>query len=737
MHHNPDVFESPETFDPDRWLPENESKRSIYSWLPFSIGPRGCIGRQFAMQEAKIGLAKFLRKFRFETVDASAVSYDPNNPTTAPVNMWMRVKPQTNLPAPNKTIVADLKGSVVGSAASPPSVTSLKPMNIPFPPVTLLYGTNSGTSLDFANTIAAKAKKLGFEDVAVSSLDAFVSKHADRLQSATAPSSPGAAATAIVRHLILVVTATYNGTPPDNASEFDKWMSSESVVNAQPLKGVHFGVFGCGNKQWRTYQAFPTKVNAALEQLGGVRFLDAGAGDANEDIDGDFAEFTHSLYDTFVSKFGGGALTTQETKPVGITDGFSFTTVKPHDPAWSSARLDAENILNSALLENRELQNTAASHRSTRHLEISVSSGYLPGDHLEVFPQNDLEIVESVAQGLGLALDATFIPTEIDTASLASTRSVAASLPLNTPTTLRHVLTHRADLLSPPTRLIVSLFAQKLQPSDVSAADALKLLITPASKQEFDAFLKKNRTLLDLMASYPSVNVSLAELLCSVSSMVPRRYSIASSPLVMKDKVSLAVGVVEDVVGGKTYFGQSSGFFHRVAGKEGVKLVANVKSCKDSFRAPEDAAVPLIMVCAGTGIAPFMGFLQDRKAKGFTAPTSETYLFFGCRNQDDFIYQREIETYVTDRVLTASHIAFSRSKTDRKKYVQHLIVEQGVLLWELLNERGGKVYVCGAAGGMAKDVRHALEKVVVQIGGMGEGEVEEFLESRYIEDVWG
>ncbi|KAJ3031729.1 UNVERIFIED_CONTAM: hypothetical protein HDU68_000664 [Siphonaria sp. JEL0065] len=733
MHHNPDIFVDPEVFDPERWTHENESQRSIYSWLPFSQGPRGCIGRQFAMQEAKIGLAKFLRKFRFKTVDPSAVTYDPQNATTAPVNLWMTVS-QTNLPQPNK--VAQIL-TAKASISSLPTVAMLKPASIPFPPITLLFGSNSGTSSDFANTIAAKARNLGATDVVVSGLDEYLSILNSRLSSAQTPA--GTAGSVTIKHLLLVVTATYNGTPPDNAEKFDKWISSDTTVKSQPLKEIHFGVFGCGNKQWRTYQYFPTKVDNALEALGGIRYIEKGVGDANEDIDGDFVDFTRSLHETWVSSFGGVSTAAQQETKTEITDGFAMKLVRPTDAEWNFAR-EMDSLFTSTILVNRELQNTAASKRSTRHLEISVDAEYLPGDHLEVVPQNDPEIVEAVAQSLGLVLDATFIPTEIDAGSLVSTRSIAGSLTVGVPVNFRYILTHRADLLGPPTRLFVSLLAKKLELVDATTADALKSLIAPDSKKAFEDFIKKHRTILDLLEMYSKVSgVTLEEFLCIVSAIVPRRYSIASSPLVLKNRVSLAVGIVEDVdsVTSKIYGGQASGFFKRSTGVENVKLIASIKSCKGSFRPPKDINTPLIMICAGTGLAPFLGFLQDRKAREFVAPNAETHLFFGCRNEDDYIYRQDLEGYEKEGVLSKIHVAFSRSKIQRRKYVQHLLVDEGLLVWNLLNERGGRVYVCGAAGGMAKDVRNALISIVVQIGGLSAPEASVWLESRYIEDVWG
>ncbi|KAI8608638.1 cytochrome P450, partial [Chytriomyces sp. MP71] len=733
MHHNPAVFANPDVFDPDRWLPENEAKRSQYSWMPFSTGARGCIGRQFAMQEAKIGLAVMLRRFKFTTIDPSKVSYDPKCPTTLPVNLWMKITKRENLP----TAVAALPVVNPDFANGIPATVVL-PTSTPLSPVTILYGSNTGTAADFAGQLAARARALGTNDVIISAVDEYLPKLKARL----AVRNPNQSPDFNCKHLLLFVTPTYNGAAPDNATLFNKWISDPTTEAAQPLEGVHYGVFGCGNKQWRTYQMFPTKVDSALEALGGRRFVPAGAGDANDDIDGDFLNFMLTIKETVILTFGGQPQATamaSQAAPPSITDGFSSKIVLPSDPLWKEAR-ETSDKFNSTILVNRELQNAESSGRSTRHLEITVSSPYLPGDHLEVYPQNAADLVESVAQGFGLALDATFVPTTVDPIGMISTRSIAANLTVGVPTTLRYILTNRADLLGPPTRFVVMLYAKKLAAADPAAAQALGSICGPGAKKEFDAFIKKHRTLLDLMNAHPQVTaISLDEFLCAVAVMTPRRYSIASSPLVYPNSVLLAVGVVDwvDPGSGKHYPGQCSGFFKRTSEAKDFQVEASVKIVKDNFRPPVDRKTPLIMVCAGTGLSPFMGFMQDRKSVGFLAPESETHLFFGCRNDDDYIYKEELAQFKEEGVLSGLHVAYSRKQGHPKKYVQHLIIDEAVLLWTLLNDQGGRLYVCGAAGGMAKDVRMALERVATMIGGVPEEKAAEWLEPRYIEDVWG
>lgn len=76
QHHRPEVFPEPDSFDPDRWLPEREALRPKSSYLPFSAGPRFCIGVHFAMMEGPIVLATLLRRWRFDIDPKRTITED-------------------------------------------------------------------------------------------------------------------------------------------------------------------------------------------------------------------------------------------------------------------------------------------------------------------------------------------------------------------------------------------------------------------------------------------------------------------------------------------------------------------------------------------------------------------------------------------------------------------------------------------------------------------------------------
>ena len=240
---------------------------------------------------------------------------------------------------------------------------------------------------------------------------------------------------------------------------------------------------------------------------------------------------------------------------------------------------------------------------------------------------------------------------------------------------------------------------------------------------------------LDILRKVPKKQRNLKRFLECLRPLMPRAYSIASSPMRDSNSVDLCVATVRYKIGERKYHGVGSSYLQdRLEKGSSVKgyFVPN-----KSFSLPEDESQPLIMIGPGTGIAPFRGFLQAHKDKGYTSPT---WLFFGERNEaSDFLYQDELESLQQDGMLTYLDTAFSRDQK-QKIYVQTRMIEKGAEIFKWLQD-GAAVYVCGDAKSMAHDVDIALREIIKTHGKMSNKLVNEYIKKmqqsrRYLKDVY-
>lgn len=668
--------------------------------------------------------------------------------------MMMNIVPRTDFPEPNEdAIFTNSAEEEIDEGVSVPTIpneVSVKG-SVELPKVTFLFGTQTGTAQDYANQLAIQAKRFGFKNITLTDMDKW--KVLDSGFHEEDPKSNK-------RELVVICTATYNGQPPDSAENFNKFLDKSIEQGKEDiLTGLDYAVFGLGNKNWRTYQAFPLKVDRGLYTLGATRFFAPGVGDADKDMDSDFNTWCAHFWTYTLSHYGvefsasksivpTASLSTEESKLSTASVKFISPTDKEK---WQQAQENRNGDLNAKVLVNRELQ-SKDSGRSTRHIEIDISrlapisdrGLYEAGDHIEIMPENSAEEVERIALGFGLVLDSVF---EVDPESLAgvSPRSMAACI--SGPCTIRNALTYYADLLSSPSRSMLSCFASQLRLIDAKVADEFDRLTMPDENNidQYPEFIKKYRTLFDLQQAFPQVkSIEFGQFLTAVGVMQPRRYSISSSPLAYPTHAHISVGVVDDVINGKHYPGLASSYLKRL--EQGL-LRASLKSSKNTFSMPSNPETPIIMIAAGTGISPFRGFLQERAyMKKNGQKVGPCVLFFGCRHPDqDYIYREEFEEFVDSGVLAHNHNAFSRLvPASPQKYVQHALLANAAEVWSYMNSADAKaaVYICGS-GTMSRDVRYAFQAIAKSFG-MGETdeEAENYLASLedqklYMTDVWG
>lgn len=386
----------------------------------------------------------------------------------------------------------------------------------------------------------------------------------------------------------------------------------------------------------------------------------------------------------------------------------------PVDPSVFSK----DNPFPALLKENRMLTQPGSA-KETRHFVVSLAGSdlhYKAGDSLGVFPSNRAEDVAEIIQRLGATGDELVAPQ---------------ALKLPAPLPLREVLTHKVALAGPPRRIIETLAAKATAPAEQAKLTAL---LAPEAKTELAAFLEE-REFVDLLAEFPSAKLTPQEFVDHQRRLMPRLYSIASSPRLYPHEIHLTVAVVRYQTNGRARAGVCSTFLADRAQVGSTPTPVFVSH--SHFGPPEDGAKDCIMIGPGTGIAPFRAFMQDRVATG---ATGRNWLFFGDQKRaTDFLYENEWQNYLAKGQLARLDTAFSRDQAT-KIYVQDRLRENAAELWQWL-EGGASFFVCGDAKRMAKDVDLALHEIIAAQGQLTPAAAADYVkqlkkDKRYQRDVY-
>jgi len=367
--------------------------------------------------------------------------------------------------------------------------------------------------------------------------------------------------------------------------------------------------------------------------------------------------------------------------------------------------------------------------RSKRFLRLRLPEGvtYRTGDHLAVLPGNPEALVRRVADRFGLDLDRTV--------RLRARRRSRNALPVDRPLTLRRLLTDLVELQDPATREQVAVLAEhtacppeKRPLADLAAADPERF------REEVTA---AGRSVLDLLERYRACEVPFETFLELLPVLRPRHYSISSSAEAAPGEVDLMVSLLAAPHRG------GEGTFHGVAShhlrtvRAGDTVQARVLPCSEAFRLPSDPSVPVILVSAGTGLAPFRGAVLDRRHR---RSTGTLLCYFGCDHPDvDYLHREEFAAAEAAGAVSMRP-TFAHAPENGARFVQDRIARESDEVWAAL-EADGRVYVCGDGRRMAPAVREALMAVYREHTGAGDDEATAWLSAmtesgRYVEDVW-
>ena len=388
----------------------------------------------------------------------------------------------------------------------------------------------------------------------------------------------------------------------------------------------------------------------------------------------------------------------------GATGGGTSSSEEAEQAGWSR-----KNPYTAKLIESRPL-NKDGSAKDTRHVAIELSGSdlkYEAGDALGVYPTNCKELATMIVESIG------------------ADANVPAKTPLANEKPLLEALCEDCCLRDPSDELLELVINHT---SEDEVAGQLKKMLDDGVPEGVDV--------LDILQLATCSTLTATEFMETLEPLNPRLYSIASSMKAVGDQVHLTIGKVSYEREGRVRKGVASTMFTDRM-KPGQEVRVFPQPNHGGFTVPKDSATPMIMVGPGTGIAPFMAFLQERDA---AKSSGKNWLFFGDQKQaTDFLYQEELEGYCENGILTKLDTAFSRDG-DKKVYVQNRMLEHGAELWQWLQE-GAHFYVCGDASRMAKDVHDALIQIVAQHGQMSNEDATAFVQEmsndqRYVRDVY-
>ena len=487
--------------------------------------------------------------------------------------------------------------------------------------------------------------------------------------------------------LLMIVSTHGEGDPPQSALDFFDYVEGPK---APKLNALRFAILALGDSTYEHYCEAGKRLDRRFEQLDAARL--ASRLDCDVDYEQSAAKWSAATLALFVNE-------ARSARPVAA-DTMAFAAATLHD----KRNPFLARIVENSLIVGRH------STKETRHLELDIAGSglvYEPGDALGIAARNDPALV----------------------AALLDAAQVSGDAPLTIKgeaTTLAHALESHFEIAVTAPRFLDHW-------ATLSGAEALNRLRADDNRAERLEWLHSNH-IIDIVRQFPLGGLDAECFIAGLRPLQPRLYSIASSLAAMPDEAHLTLAPVRYTLHGDLRSGVASAHLaDRAAVGDTLPVFVQPNA---HFRLPADDR-PIIMVGAGTGIAPYRAFLQEREARG---AGGRSWLFFGERNfRSDFLYQAEWQAWLKDGLLDRMEVAFSRDRGGRT-YVQDRMLECAPDLFAWL-EDGAHFYVCGDSARMAPDVDEALTAIIAAQGGLSRDGAEEYVRGlqrsqRYQRDVY-
>ncbi|XP_077778380.1 NADPH-dependent diflavin oxidoreductase 1-like isoform X5 [Podarcis muralis] len=474
---------------------------------------------------------------------------------------------------------------------------------------------------------------------------------------------------------IFVCATAGQGDPPDNMKNFWRFLFRKNLPLTS-LSRLDYAVLGLGDSSYPKFNFVAKKLHKRLRQLGGCPLLPPALGDDQHDLGPDAAvdPWLVDLWEKILTLYplppGLEILSPDVVLPsrflfrfLDDDDGDQSEPPEPEPgPPCESRPFPARVLANQRV--------TSASHfQDVRLIDLDISGSGIEaaaGDVALVAPSNAPEDVDLFCRLLNLDPERRFVVRPAE-------EGAALPFPLPQPCTIRRLVEKHLDIAAVPRRSFFELAAQ-LSPDEREREKLAQFASAPGQDELYAYCHRARRTTLEVLSDFPRTAAALPchLLLDLIPRTRARAFSLASSLLALPGRIQILVAVVR--------------YKTRLA-KPRTGLCSNWLASLD--------------------------------------PAQGNFLFFGCRHQAHDFYFRDEWAELVARGFLSVFPAFSRDQ-DQKVYVQHRILENQALVWDLV-QRGAWIYLAGSAKEVPDAVAAALRAAFQSQGAMSPTEAADFL----------
>ncbi|CAD8077780.1 unnamed protein product [Paramecium primaurelia] len=583
-------------------------------------------------------------------------------------------------------------------------------------PISIYFGTQQGTAARFAKQLSEEGKEHGFLTTEVDLNEVEFDKEMTK-----------------GKFGIFCMATHGEGDPTDNAKKFISWLQEPQLS----LKDFNFTVFGLGNRQYEHYNKIGKLTNNLLEKQNAIRCYKYGEGDANSTLEDDFIDWKKDLWNVLKELI--------HPTPQGST----FKLVKSNKEEINFDQtlqgqfdFQTKQFLKAKYCQVVSITQLRQNQQDGSTLQIIFDTGregieYKTAMNLGVYPENNDEQILEIANYLGENLNTIYTLEQLEETN-------KAKMPFPSPLSVKKILKHFLDFNGQLMKNTLTKLA-KISSEDEKVRNYLLHLTTEEGKKEFQQMVDEQKTTIFQLIQRNNIKLNLAQFIELCPRISPRLFTIASSNIKSPQQVEIADSLlIDDLSDGTQKIGLCSQYFLNIQQRllQGESVKVRVDFRESSFKLPDDPNKSIIMIGPGTGIAPFIGFLQEREIflQNQAQKQNEYILYFGCKHENgDFIYKDQLREFQRRKIIDKFYTAFSRDQ-EKKIYVQDLLKHNSEELFNQIINDKVVIYICGSTN-MGNSVQHLIKEILIKYSNWSEHEAEERIQNMQkqkflIKELW-